>query len=149
MMVGALPLGSRELPACVTRAIAIATGLPYRQVYNDLNERAQRERPRGKRSRSAARTGVHKDTYRKYLIDLGWTWVPTMKIGQGCKVHLCAEELPHGTIIVKLSKHLSCVIDHVIYDSHDPQREMIELLGDKQRIIRRCVYGYYRKPTNA
>lgn len=26
---------------CVTRAIAIATGLPYRQVYDDLNEIAE------------------------------------------------------------------------------------------------------------
>ena len=35
---------------CVTRAIAIATGLPYGLVYNDLNAMGQTER-KGKRKR--------------------------------------------------------------------------------------------------
>jgi hypothetical protein len=43
---------------CVTRAIAIATGKPYREVYDALNQVAKVERPiRGKRS--SAFTGRH------------------------------------------------------------------------------------------
>jgi hypothetical protein len=49
-------------------------------------------------------------------------------------VHLRADELPSGTLIVKVSKHLSAVIDGVIQDTHNPSR------GGT-----RCVYGYYIK----
>jgi hypothetical protein len=57
-----------------------------------------------------------------------------MKVGIGCQVHLRPDELPTGTLIVKVSKHLTAVVDGIIEDTHDPSR------GGK-----RCVYGYYRK----
>lgn len=66
--------------------------------------------------------------------DLGWTWVPTMQIGQGCKVHLRAEELPAGRLVVSVSKHETAVIDGVINDIYDCSRDGT-----------RCVYGYYIK----
>src|SRR4051812_24168081 len=80
---------------CVVRSIAIATGQPYREVYDAINALAQRER-RGKRKRgrSSARTGVYKGTIRRYLERAGWTWTPTMGIGTGCTVHMRVEELP-------------------------------------------------------
>src|SRR5258708_1739013 len=93
-----------ETRDCVTRAIAIATTLPYKQVYDAVNEAATRERPRTKR-RSSARSGVQKPTTRKYLASLGWAWVPTMQIGSGCQVHLRADELPPGRLIVLVSRH--------------------------------------------
>jgi len=37
-------------------------------------------------------------------------------------------------LIVKVSKHLTTVIDGVLHDTHDPSRR-----GS------RCVYGYYLK----
>lgn len=117
---------------CVTRAIAIAAQKPYIEVYNAINEVAQRERPRKGRKRSSARTGVKIATIRRYMESLGWTWVPTMQIGSGCKVHLRPEELPSGRLVVSVSKHLVAVIDGVIHDTHDPSREGT-----------RCVYGYY------
>ena len=122
---------------CVTRSIAIATGRPYQEVYDALNELAQRERPRGKRKRSSARTGVHKPTVRRYLESIGWVWHPTMQIGSGCQVHLCEEELPPGRLILSVSRHLTAVIDKVIHDTHDPQRI------DQTSFSRRCVYGYW------
>ena len=64
---------------CVTRSITIATGLPYKQVYDLLNEQARRERPtRGRRS--SARNGVFRQTCQRVLESLGWRRVPTMKI---------------------------------------------------------------------
>jgi hypothetical protein len=120
---------------CVTRSIAIATGRPYREVYNAINDASQGERPSArKRGKSSARTGVHKQTFRSYLVSLDWRWVPTMAIGQGCKVHLTASELPGGTILVSVSRHLTCMIDGVIHDTFDPSR------GGT-----RCVYGYFTK----
>lgn len=120
---------------CVCRSIAIVTGKPYREVYDKLNALAKLERPRKRqRGRSSARTGVYKQTSRPYLKQLGWQWVPTMQIGSGCKVHLRADELPAGRLIVQCTKHLTVMIDGVIHDTHDPSR------GGT-----RCVYGYWRQ----
>jgi hypothetical protein len=126
----------------VCRAIAIATEKPYQEVYDAINNIAVGER-RGKRKRgvSSARTGVYKDTTRQYLASLGWKWVPTMQIGQGCKVHLTDGELPNGRLIVKVSKHLTAVIDGVINDTYDPQRATF--IDGQERL--RCVYGYWHK----
>lgn len=120
---------------CVTRAIAIATGKPYQEVYDALNELGKSERTGfRKRGKSNARTGVYKQAYRQYLESIGWRWTPTMQIGQGCKVHLKADELPSGRLIVSLSKHLAAVIDGVIHDTGDPSRNET-----------RCVYGYFAR----
>lgn len=120
---------------CVCRAIANGTGLDYKVVYGMINDASKGER-RGKRKRgiSSARDGVYKPTIKKVLTDLGWTWHPTMEIGSGCKVHLDEKELPSGTLIVSVSKHLTCVKDGVLYDTYDCTRD-----GN------RCVYGYWVK----
>jgi len=119
---------------CVTRAIAIATGLPYQQVYDDLNAK---ERATSRRTvrRGSARTGINKDISRAYLAALGWQWTPTMAIGQGCTVHLTGDQLPPGRLIVAVSKHLCAVIHGVIHDTHDPARDGT-----------RCVYGVWQAP---
>jgi hypothetical protein len=120
---------------CVTRSIAIVTEKPYQEVYDGLNLMAQGERTGSrKRRKSNARSGVYRGTVRKYLEGLGWTWVPTMFIGQGTKVHLRAEELPSGRLIVAVTRHLTAVIDGVIHDTHNPDRDGM-----------RCVYGYFWK----
>ena len=131
---------------CVCRAIAIATGLPYTEVYADLNTAAEAERPR-RGKRSSSRTGVNMPTIRRYLAARGWVWTPTMGIGTGCKVHLADGELPGGTLIVSVSRHLTAVIDGVIHDTHDPQRSTLILENGKQRIAGRCVYGYWQRST--
>lgn len=118
---------------CVTRSIAIATGKPYQDVYDALNELAHSERlSKRKRKRSSSRTGVFRATYQRYLASLGWSWISTMKIGSGCQVHLRPSELPPGPLVVRVSRHLTAVIDGVIYDTHDCSR------GGT-----RCVYGYF------
>lgn len=123
-----------EARDCVTRAISIALDLPYLQTYEELNALAKAMERRGRPKPSAARTGVRRPVYERYLEQHGWRWTPTMQIGAGCTVHLCAGELPAGRLIVALSRHLTVVINHVIHDNHDPSR------GG-----RRCVYGYYAK----
>lgn len=115
---------------CVTRAVAIAAELPYREVYDAL---ASRQEALG-RARSA-REGVGRAAYEPYLLGLGFVWVPTMAIGAGCRVHLRADELPAGRIVARLSRHLCAVVDGVVRDLYDPSREGT-----------RCVYGYFRRP---
>ncbi len=113
-----------EARDCVTRAIAIATGQPYKKVYNEIF----------KMQGYTPRNGVFRKIYEKYLKSLGWSWKPTMLVGQGCKVHLKKDELPDGTIIVRLSRHLAAVQDGVVRDIYDCTREG-----------KRCVYGYFYK----
>jgi hypothetical protein len=124
---------------CVVRAIAIATGRPYQQIYDLVNHASTYERT-GKRKRgiSNARTGVYKSSIHRVMKALGWTWTPTMQIGSGCTVHLRADELPPGRLIVSVSKHLTAVIDGVIHDTHDCSRRGT-----------RCVYGYWQEGPRA
>ena len=118
---------------CVTRAIANATGKDYKEVYDLVNSYISKERVRGS-IRSNARDGVPKETVYQILTDMGWIWVPTMFIGKGCQVHLDEKELPKGTLLVSVSKHLTCVKDGKLYDTYDCTR------GGT-----RCVYGYFVK----
>lgn len=119
---------------CVTRAIANATGKDYKDVYDTVNSYAARERKIRGRARSSARDGVNSDTIRRILKDMGWRWISTMHIGKGCQVHLNEEELPSGILIVRISKHLTCVKDGKLYDTYNCTRDGT-----------RCVYGYFVK----
>ena len=109
---------------CVIRAIAIATEQDYTKVLNDFKKLMDK----------APYKGVPKKITRKYLKDIGWRWIPTMSIGQGCKIHLKENELPSGRIICKVTKHITAVIDGVINDTYDCSRNET-----------RCVYGYWVK----
>lgn len=125
---------------CVTRAICNATGLDYKEVYNTLfNSIKEQKNYKGAGKRgSTPRNGVPIKLVHKFLENvLGWVWHPTMKIGQGCTVHLAADELPSGTLIVQVSGHLTCVKDGVLHDTYDCTRD-----GS------RCVYGYWTAPNS-
>jgi hypothetical protein len=125
---------------CVVRAIAIAAERPYLEVYEALRkanahyaERSTSRLAKHIAARgSSPRNGNHRSVFHDYILSLGFDWVPTMAVWQGCQVHLRQNEIPAGRLIVKVSKHLSAVIDGVIYDTHNPAR------GGT-----RCVYGYY------
>ena len=121
---------------CVCRAIAIATNTPYKGVYRELESLGLDDaKRRGKKGRKChPRTGVGRRIYEPYLLSRGWSWTPTMGIGTGCRVHLRKDELPSGTIIVRLSRHLATVIDGELHDTYDSSRD-----GS------RCVYGYFSK----
>ena len=124
---------------CVCRAIANATGLPYREIYERLaegNATQRNSKRKGKRGARSARDGIFtsREWFKRYMRELGFVWVPTMQIGSGCKVHLRAGELPEDKrLVVSLSRHYSAVVNGVILDTYDPSREGM-----------RCVYGYWQ-----
>lgn len=163
---------------CVTRAIAIAMELPYQQVYDAMADgNAQQRSARGRRYNHSvmrrdnsgtrtAREGI--DTRRKWfkewMASRGWEWIPTMKIGSGCTVHLDANELPMGRIIVAVSKHYCAVIDGVIHDTFDPNDRGVTIYPPSHPNVpksatwlangngwayapKRCVYGYWVKAS--
>ena len=137
---------------CVTRAIAIATGVPYQEVYDALFDRGRelaangrcktarriRSARQGTKASASPRYGVSRKVYQPYLESIGWVWVPTMKIGQGCKVHLRADELPSGRLVVAVSNHLCAVVDGVLHDTYEDTRDGT-----------RCVYGYFQEAVTA
>lgn len=108
---------------CVTRAAAIASGRDYKEVY-DLIYKIAKKSPRN---------GVSNTALYKVMDALGAEWHPMMKIGQGCRCHLRAGEIPmQGRVVCNVSRHVTAVIDGVINDTFDPSRD-----GN------RCVYGYW------
>ena len=128
---------------CVCRAIAIATGRPYQEVYDRLavgNETQRITKRSGKNhGKRTARNGIStkRKWFKDYMQELGFEWFPTMGVGTGCKVHLKPEELPQGRLVVAVSKHYTAVIDGVINDTYDCSR------GGT-----RCVYGFYKLTKN-
>ena len=124
---------------CVTRAVAIATGLPYTEVYEALAEGTANQRASSRTSKRprSARNGINtkRKWFKDYMISLGFEWVPTMTIGSGCQVHLREAELPsRGRLVLNLSRHAAAYIDGVLHDTHDCSREGT-----------RCVYGYWKE----
>ena len=126
---------------CVCRAIAIATGKPYTDIYERLAEgNASQSKRKNERigrgtGRKTARHGIftNREWFKNYMVELGFVWTATMKIGSGCKVHLRKDELPSGRLVCSVSKHMVAVIDGVQHDTDDNSREGT-----------RCVYGYWR-----
>ena len=118
---------------CSVRAIAIATGRPYKEVYDDLNERGAKCKITKRHPRQCrARTGVCVKVLHAYFRDLGWRWTATMGIGTGTTVHLAPDELPAGRLVARISKHLCAVIDGTVWDTGNPGPDGL-----------RAVYGYW------
>lgn len=159
---------------CVTRAIAIAANLDYKEVYDRLAKgNATQRKGKHEGAKAGKRTALHgintkRKWFKDYMNELGFEWIPTMLIGQGCKVHLCPDELPKGRLIVSVSKHYTSMIDGVINDTFDPRRDgyntapagdgnnpfipkhIYETVkpdenGNIHWVTKRCVYGYWIK----
>ncbi len=95
---------------CATRAIAIATGAVYRDVYQQLGEAAE----------YSPRNGMSNAVSRRYLADRNWCH--SVPVGS----QFTPQAIPKGVVIVRLikedgrSSHLCAVIDHVVHDTWNP-----------------------------
>ncbi len=114
---------------CVTRSIAIATDQPYIIVYEKINELSKRFAKRFKKS--AARTGVEKKVYSRYLRSQGWERVSLTKQRGVPRARVGECELPNGALILDMYHHVSCMVDGVIHDTFDVSGQV--------------VFGYWRK----
>ena len=106
---------------CVTRAIAIANGMDYKETYMALKKYNGGESPRN---------GVCEFIYKKMLIDLGWEYVDL----KAERTSLADADLPNDEIIIcRLSGHLVAVVNGVIHDTwnsgkgrkHRPPKELL------------------------
>lgn len=139
-----VPYADEKAGDCVARAIAIATQKPYREVHDalivgkvhhaqvDSSSYGKWVRRRGGVRRFDADHGCAHEVYGPYREALGWKYTVTPSRGAG-KVHLRADQLPPGRLVVSISGHLVAVIDHVIRDTYD--------CGGEGRVH---VKGYWR-----
>lgn len=113
---------------CVTRSIAIASGMDYKQVY-DLIFRTMGESPRN---------GVwtKKPKFKRMMQQIGFTWTATSGIGSHQAVHLVNGELPDGRLVIAMAKHYTAVVDNTVHDIFDPRTNDF---GDCRKI-----YGYWK-----
>lgn len=108
---------------CACRAIAIAGGFAYADVYEALTEL----------NGMTPRNGTFDLASTEYLKRQGWS---EHRFERTTPVAL--QDLPPGRLIVRLDGHLSAVIDRTIHDTYDPRhggRLMLE--------------GYYWHPRDA
>jgi hypothetical protein len=144
-----IPRGCKdEVGDCVARAIAIATQKPYREVHDALTVAKVRDVAAGKSAwtrRARRKGGVHAfhadhgvpdEASAPYLESLGWRYTSTKDLPRGRGIHLRADELPRGRLIVDLRRHYTAVIDGVIHDTRDCSEEG-----------RRRVRGFWAKPA--
>jgi hypothetical protein len=123
---------------CVARSISILTERPYHKVYSELawlNVMMPKTKGRATVGLHTAGRGIYTKSalFKRYMVEQGFVWTPTMGIGTGVLARLREEDLPNGRLAVVVARHLTAVIDGVIYDTHDPGL--------------RCVYGYWKLDT--
>ena len=122
---------------CVTRAIAIATGLPYEKVYQSIMRRSRKERTKDPSCpRSSARHGIYTNRawFKRYMKELGFTWT---RLPCGAKLDL--QNLPHGRLVVSIRKHYTAVVDGCLHDIYD---------CSKQSVHGSTAYGYWCKESH-
>jgi len=115
---------------CVCRSIAIATGLPYQQVYNRLAEGNAKQRKSIHHTPSCTvMDGISTRAawFKRYMKELGFVWytAPSFILEDG--------KVPRGKIICSLREHVVAIIYGVMND-------------DKIHTTKgwRRVYGYWK-----
>lgn len=111
---------------CVTRAIAIATGRPYREVYHTVNDviRLKKKNLR-KPCTSSARTGVIPLLLTHIMKHFGFEHTNVTKITGTDIKHISRENykagvFPEGVIIARLKRHVCVIKDGVVHDTFNP-----------------------------
>ena len=111
---------------CVCRAITIASGRDYKEVYDSL-----------KKTLGTPRNGVDttKKAFKEWMKANGFVWVSCSGIGCKTSAHFIKGELPKGRIVCSVAKHYVAVVDDVVYDTWDSRYNS---WGELRR-----VYGYW------
>ena len=140
---------------CVARAVAIASGMPYKDVYNSLahgnkNQRKTKNMQKSGLGKKSARHGIYtkRKWFKDYMKSLGFRWVATSGIGiESAKC--CSEDIPDGNIIIAKRRHYAAVINGVLndtYNSTEPRYYTgIENGNEYRRLTFTNLYGYWIK----
>ncbi len=105
------PYGDKE-EDCVTRAITLATGIPYRQVARDLTQSAD----------MCSCDRLYLGCYSN-LLDKVYR-LPRVNC-KGMTVEEFADKNPYGIYLVRMNGHITCVISDIIFDIWDCRKEIV------------------------
>ncbi len=119
---------------CGIRAAAIATGVPYRVVYDELFARQKLYHSTSRRKavkKAASRTvgasprgGIWKEVLDPYLTEFGATYVPLAGIGlKPVRVKDVADRWPDKTVVMRLARHFSAMVEGVNLDTWKQHEE--------------------------
>ena len=113
---------------CVCRAIAIASGRDYKEIYNGLAT-AMKKSPRN---------GVmtSRKAFKDFMCGLGFVWVSLCSVGAKTSHHLLKGELPNGRLCCSAHRHYVAVIDGVVHDIWDSRYN--------SWCEPRRIYGYWK-----
>ena len=121
---------------CVVRAIAIASGRDYKEIYNSL-KKAIGYSPRGGVWTSRA-------SFKRWMKENGFRWVSCSGIGSHQAVHFVEGELPSfisgesnvpARLVCSCHRHNVAVINNEVHDTWDSR---FNSWGELRRI-----YGYW------
>lgn len=98
---------------CAVRACAIATGVPYKDLYDAF----KKKNPGNVKGIPNYGRGTPLSFCHVFLNTRGFEWFPIrQEIGKSSPRFNTAS-LPMGTIVVSVPRHMVCVVDHVAYDT--------------------------------
>lgn len=117
----------KQVGDCVCRAITIASGRDYKEIY-DIIHKAMGESPRNG-------VYVHTTKFKRLMKALGFVWVSCCKVGSTESTHFYKGELPMGRLVCSVRKHMVAVIDGVVRDTWDSRYNSF---SEPRRI-----YGYW------
>jgi hypothetical protein len=142
---------------CVTRAIAIATGTPYAEVYEDIKYLCDTEEPIRYEKKSDVNNGVNNRIWAPYVEEyfnvassykspamFDVTDVGEQPINDCGHFHLDADEFSEGTFIVEIWGHLLAIIDGVLHDSWDSNGNYKHSSKRTQCEGRHIVFGWWK-----
>ena len=113
---------------CVCRAIAIASGRNYKEVYDNMFKTLGQSPRLGVNPRSVK--------FKRMMEAWGFRWISTSGIGAHQAVHFIQGELPEGRLVCQVTKHMVAVVDNQVRDIFDSR---LNSFGENRRI-----YGYWR-----
>lgn len=120
---------------CVTRAVAIATGKPYKEVYeflaeNNAKQRITKRSPKTSAGVKTARNGINtkRKWFKDWMVGQGYKWVAVASIGT---TGILPRDVKHKHCIAKQRRHYVAILDGVVHDTWNSSE--------------RLVYGYWYK----
>lgn len=127
-MMEVAPSISEHVGDCVCRAIAIASGRDYKEIYN-LLYKTMGDSPRG----GVMTSGVR---FKRFMQEQGFKWVSLCQVGGTQSAHFYKGEIPSvGRLVCSAHRHEVAVVDGVVRDTWDSRYNS---WGEPRRI-----YGYW------
>ena len=102
---------AKNVNDCVCRAVAIASGKDYMEVYKSMFDEG-----------FTPRSGVFTRSvnFKRFMKEMGFKWVSLSSIGSHDSVHLVKGEMPpKGRFVCSVAKHYVAVVDGVVRDTWD------------------------------